>query len=97
VLPKRGERRVLVDSSEAQVAIVEVTEVRVIRLGDANLQLAIEEGEGFNSVQEWRRAHETFWNDEVRPVLRNPERWRLDNDTQVVVERFRVVGGELRR
>jgi uncharacterized protein YhfF len=90
-LPEPGEQRALVDSSGAHVAVVEVLDVRVTRLGDADLQLAVDEGEGFNSVEEWRVAHEAFWNGEVRPVVRNPERWQLDDDTEVVVERFRVV------
>jgi uncharacterized protein YhfF/pimeloyl-ACP methyl ester carboxylesterase len=89
-LPEAGERRVLVDSSEAPVAVVEMTGVQVIRLRDADLRLALDEGEGFESVPEWREAHEAFWTDVVRRELRDPSRWRLDGDTEVVVERFRV-------
>lgn len=90
-LPEVGQRGVLVDSDERPVAVIEVLDVRVIRLGDADLQLALDEGEGFRSVEEWRQAHEQFWNEVVRSELRNPDRWTLDDDTKVVVERFRVV------
>jgi uncharacterized protein YhfF len=90
-LPEAGQRRVLVDSSGAGVALVELIEVSVIRLGDADLRLAADEGEGFRSVAEWRAAHEDFWNEEILPDLPTPEGWRLDDNAEVVVERFRVV------
>ncbi len=94
-LPQPGERRLMVDSSSVAVAVVEVLDVYIIRLGDADLQLALDEGEGFRSVEEWRDAHEAFWRECVRPSLRNPEKWSLDDDAEVVVERFRVLDGPL--
>jgi uncharacterized protein YhfF len=96
-LPEPGERRVVVDSSGAPVGVVELLDVRVIRLGDADLQLAVDEGEGFNSVAEWRTAHDEFWNTAVLPDLRTPEGWSLDDDTEIVVESFRLIGGASRR
>jgi uncharacterized protein YhfF len=88
--PQPGDRRVIVDSSGAPVAVVELRDVGVIRLGDADLQLALDEDEGFTSVEEWRAAHVAFWDESVRPGLHHPGEWRLDDDTKVVVERFRV-------
>ena len=40
---------------------------------------------------EWRAAHERFWSEEVIPRL--PPGWAgpLADDTEVVVERFRLV------
>jgi uncharacterized protein YhfF len=73
------------------VALVEAVAVDVIRLGDADLQLALDEAEGFTSVAQWRVAHERFWADHVRPTLRDPAALRLDDDTRVVIERFRLV------
>ncbi len=90
-LPRSGERSVLVNSSNAAVALVEVTAAEVIRLGDADLQLASDEGEGYGSVREWRDAHEAFWRSEVLPGLPGSERLQIDDDTRIVVERFRVV------
>ena len=89
-LPVAGERRAMIGSSGEVVALVEVVEVSVIRLGDADERLAHDEGEGFRSVAEWRAAHEDFWRREVLPELRRPR--ALDDDTEVVVERFRVLG-----
>lgn len=88
-LPAAGERRVMIGSPGERVAVVEVVEVSVIRLGDADERLASDEGEGFRSVAEWREAHEDFWRRQVLPELRRPR--ALDDATAVVVERFRVV------
>jgi uncharacterized protein YhfF len=89
-LPMAGECRAMIGSSGEEVAVVEVLEVSVIRLGDADERLARDEGEGFRSVAEWRNAHEDFWRRDVLPDLR--QRHELDDDTELVVERFRVVG-----
>lgn len=90
-LAQVGERQTVIDSDGRAVAVIEVVAVAVIRLGDADLSLAVAEGEGFRSIAQWREEHERFWNDEVRPHLGHPATWRLDDDTQVVVERFRLV------
>ncbi|MGW1428217.1 ASCH domain-containing protein [Streptomyces sp. NPDC002431] len=90
-LPPVGERSALIDSDGREVAVLEVTEVRVLRLGDVGLQHAIDEGEGHSSVAEWRAAHERFWHgDEMREALGDPG-FTVDDDTMVVAERFRVV------
>lgn len=91
-LPAAGERRVMIGSAGEAVALVEVVEVTVIRLADADDRLAHEEGESFSSAAEWRAAHEQFWRQVVLPELRRP--CALDDDTEVVVERFRVVVDE---
>ena len=40
----------MLDSTDNPVAVLEITAVDVIRLGDVDLTLAHEEGEGFESV-----------------------------------------------
>ncbi|MFI8436305.1 ASCH domain-containing protein [Streptomyces sp. NPDC079020] len=90
-LPPAGERSALIDSQGREVAVVEVTDVRVLRLGDIGLQHAVDEGEGYGSVAEWRAGHERFWHgEEMREALGDPE-FTVDDDTMIVVERFRVV------
>ncbi|MFD3807278.1 ASCH domain-containing protein [Streptomyces sp. NPDC058619] len=90
-LPEAGQRAVLVDSGERPVAVVEVTGVRVVRLADVDLRHALDEGEGYGSVAEWRAAHERFWHSApMREALGGPA-YTVDDDTQVVAERFRVV------
>ncbi|MCP3817248.1 ASCH domain-containing protein [Streptomyces sp. A3M-1-3] len=90
-LPPVGERSALIDSDGHEVAVIELTEVRVLRLGDVDLRHAVDEGEGYTSVAAWRAGHEKFWHSaEVREALGDPE-FEVDDDTLVVAERFRVV------
>jgi uncharacterized protein YhfF len=79
-LPQAGERFALLDFDDRPVAVVETTEVRIVRAGDVDLDFARDEGEGFESVEDWRRAHERFWAEH-----------EIDDDTLIVAERFRLV------
>ncbi|MFG2414107.1 ASCH domain-containing protein [Streptomyces goshikiensis] len=90
-LPVPGERGLLLDSAERAVAVVEVADVRVVRLAEVDLRHALDEGEGYASVAEWRTSHEGFWHSPpVREALGDPE-YTVDDDTLVVMERFRVL------
>lgn len=79
-LPQIGDRYVLLGFEDEPVAVVETTEVRVVRAADVDLAFALDEGEGFETVADWRHAHEQFWADEG-----------IGDDTLIVAERFRVV------
>jgi uncharacterized protein YhfF len=92
-LPVPGERQALVDHEDRRVGIIETTEVRVVPMGEVDLAFAIDEGEGFATVADWRTAHERFWGsylEDLRAALGDPG-WALDDDTLVVCERFRLV------
>jgi uncharacterized protein YhfF len=90
-LPEPGARSVVVDSDDRQVAVVEVTSVRVIPLSEVDVAHAVDEGEGYTSVAEWRAGHETFWHSaQLRDALGDPA-FTVDDATQVVLERFRLV------
>ncbi|MFF4105209.1 ASCH domain-containing protein [Streptomyces sp. NPDC001903] len=90
-LPVVGERMAVMDSAERPVAVLEVTDVRVLPLAEVDLAHALDEGEGFTSVAEWRAVHERYWHGpEIREVLGDPE-FAVSDDTLVVAERFRVV------
>ncbi|MFF9686781.1 ASCH domain-containing protein [Streptomyces sp. NPDC014623] len=90
-LPPVGERSALIDSGGREVAVVELTEVRVLPLGSVGLRHAIDEGEGYASVAEWRAGHEAFWHsEEMREALGDPS-FTVDDGTMIVAERFRVV------
>jgi uncharacterized protein YhfF len=89
-LPEPGSRSVVVDSALRPVCVIETTEVRVQRLDQVDEQFARDEGEGFESVAEWRAAHDSFWQSaEMRKALGEPI--EVDDGTLVVAERFRVV------
>jgi uncharacterized protein YhfF len=65
----------------------------VTRLADVDDRHAIDEGEGYANAAEFRVAHERFWNGylgELRDRLGDPT-FRLDDDTLVVLQRFKVV------
>ncbi len=90
-LPRPGQRQAVVDSAGNRVAVIEITAVRVIRLGDVDLAHALGEGEGYTSVAEWRAAHERFWHSaEVRAALGDPG-FTVGHDTLLVAEEFRLV------
>ncbi len=90
-LPQTGECYQVPASDGRPVAVIEVTEVRVLRLADVDLRHAVDEGEGHETLSDWRADHETFWHSpEMREALGDPE-FRVDDDTMVVTERFRVV------
>ena len=59
--------------------MIELTEVRVVPAAEIDLQFARDEGEGFESVEEWRDAHERFFEQTI-PA-----------DTPIVAARFKLV------
>jgi uncharacterized protein YhfF len=88
-----GDRYLVLDVDDRPVAVIETTEITVRRMADVDLEFAIDEGEGFTSVAEWRAAHERFFGsylDEVRAGIGDPD-YALTDDTLVVCERFRLV------
>ena len=79
-LPRVGDRSVLVGFDDEPVAVLETIEVRVVRAGDVDLAFSLDEGEGFETVDDWRRTHEDFWADR-----------EIDDDTLIVAVRFKLV------
>jgi uncharacterized protein YhfF len=90
-LPHPGLRQGVIDSDGRRVAVIEVTDVRVVRLGDVDLAHALGEGEGYATVAEWRAGHERFWHSaDVREELGDPG-FTVDDDTLIVAESFRRI------
>jgi uncharacterized protein YhfF len=90
-LPSVGQLSAVVDSADRRIAAIEVTEVRVLRLADVDLPHVLDEGEGDESVAQWRAGHERFWDSaEMRAELGDPD-FTVNDDTLVVAERFRLV------
>lgn len=84
-----GRSYAVVDSDDRRVAVIEVTDVRVLRLAEVDLRHAVDEGEDDVSVAQWRANHEKFWHGpEVRAEL-GPD-FHVDDDTLVVATRFRL-------
>jgi uncharacterized protein YhfF len=74
-----GDRFTLHDYDDEPVGIVEVTEVRLLAASEIDVAFARDEGEGFESVDDWRVAHEEFFQQPILP------------DTQIVATRFTLV------
>lgn len=90
-LPRVGQVLAVVDSEDRRVATIELTEVRVVRLADMDLQHVLDEGEDEESVAKWRAEHERFWHSaEVRAELGDPN-FTVNDDTLVLAQRFRLV------
>jgi uncharacterized protein YhfF len=90
-LPVVGERELVINSAGEGVAVIETTEVRVLPLSEVDLRHALDEGEGFKSVAEWRADHTNYWQGaEMRAALKAPE-FTVDDTTPVVATRFVVV------
>lgn len=89
-LPAVGDRAVVIDSAGRPVCIEEVTEVRVVRLADVDLDHAVAEGEGFTTVADWRSGHEEFWHSPEFRAEMGDANFTVDDDTQTVLVRFRT-------
>jgi uncharacterized protein YhfF len=77
-VPSANDRFVLHDFDDQPVAIVEVTDAKRVPASEIDVAFARDEGEGFESVEDWRVAHEHFFQQPIAP------------DTQIVAIRFRV-------
>ena len=90
-LPVVGERTLVVDSDGRGVAVIETTGVEVRRMGDVDLAFAVDEGEGFDTVDAWYDAHARFFASPPMVEALGDPPVEIDEDTLVVCERFRLV------
>lgn len=90
-LQEPGGREVVVDSAGHPVAVIEITSARVAPLHEVDLAHAVDEGEGYTSVAEWRASHEAYWHSPaMRAALEDPG-FTVDDDTPVVLVRFKLI------
>ncbi len=90
-LGRPGDHELVIDSDGRGAAVIETTSVEIRRMGDVDLQFAIDEGEGFETVSAWYEAHVRFFTSpEMRAALGDPP-VEIDDDTEVVCYRFRLV------
>jgi uncharacterized protein YhfF len=79
-LPRTGDRWLMLGYDEEPVAVVETVSAELVPAGEVSLQFARDEGEGFESVADWRAAHERFWSEH-----------EITDETLILCEYFRVV------
>ena len=90
-LPDAGARSLVIDSNAHPVAEIELTAIRVLPLAQVDERHALDEGEGFTTVDAWRRAHEEYWHSPAyREAIGRPT-FTVDDATPVVAQRFRLV------
>jgi len=77
-VPSTGYRFLLEGYDDEPIVVVEVTEARVVPASEIDEAFAREEGEGFETVDDWRVAHEEFFGRPIAP------------DTRIVAIRFQV-------
>ena len=88
-LPEAGQQYVVLDSVSRPVAVIEMTEVRKVLIGDIDLRHVWDDGD--ESVAQWRAAHEGYWHSaEMRELLGDPG-FIVGDDTVVLAQRFRLV------
>lgn len=79
-LPVPGDESLLQGYDDEPLGVVRTTDVRVVRAGDVDLQFARDEGEGFETVAEWRDVHERVWAEQA-----------ITDDTLIVCQRFTLI------
>ena len=88
-VPEPRQRFAVVDSAGRPAAVIEMTEVRVVRVADIDLRHVLDDGD--ESIAAWRSAHEEEWHSpEMREVLGDPG-FTVGDDTAVLAQRFRLV------
>jgi len=93
-LPRPGDRQVVIDSAGIPVALIEIVDARVVRVGDIDLAHAVGEGEGYASVAAWRSGHEGFWHSRAYREFRGDPAFTVNDDTLAVAQQFRVVADD---
>ena len=89
-LPRPGQYFAVVDSNLRRVAVIEVTDVRVIELAKVDRAHARDEGEPETTIAQWRARHEAYWSRRESPRPRDVG-LVVEDSTPVVLERFRLV------
>jgi uncharacterized protein YhfF len=90
-LPIVGERTAVVDSAGSRIAVIETTGVEIVRLADVDLPHAIDEGEGYATVAEWRASHVEYWESAAMREYMGDAFVPMTDDTRLVFQRFVVV------
>jgi uncharacterized protein YhfF len=89
-----GDRQVVIDSAGLPVTLIEIADVRVVKIDDIDLAHAVGKGEGYTSVAEWRSGHERFWHSRKYREHRDDPAFMVNDDTLAVAQQFRVVADD---
>lgn len=90
-LPAVGDREAVLDSAGNRVCATENTEVTIVPFGQIDLQQALDEGEGFETVVDWQEAHREFWESEPFRASKGQHFQEITDGTEVVYVCFKVI------
>lgn len=85
-LPEVGDISIVLDGRNVPLCVIETVEVDVVPFEEVDEAFAKAEGEGFESVEDWREAHWQYFAQSLDDIGRVPTL-----EMPVVCERFRVV------
>ncbi len=85
-LPQAGEYSVVLDSRDNAVCVTRTTKVSVLPFSQVPEAFARKEGEGNQSLNYWRKVHETFFRKKLAQIGQT-----FTPDMPVVCEEFEVV------
>jgi len=80
--------QVVIDSAGLPVTLIEIADVRVVKIGDIDHARTVGKGEGYASVAEWRSGHERLWHSRE---YRDDLAFIVNDDTLTVARQFGVV------
>jgi uncharacterized protein YhfF len=81
-LPRPGDLSVILDGAGEPLCVIRTTHVETRRFADVDEDFAWTEGEGARTLADWREGHVRFFASEGIVI---------DDDTEVVLERFDLV------
>lgn len=87
-VPKVGELSIITDFDGNAKCIIKTTDVKVLPFSKVDEKFAYTEGEGYKSLEYWRRVHIKAFNDELKELSIDME---FSEDMLVVCEIFQVI------
>ena len=85
-LPAVGDHSIILNSNNAPVAIIKITDVQVMPMNEVPVEFAIAEGEGDLSYDYWWEGHKKFFTLDLAELGKE-----FSEDMLVVCERFELV------
>ena len=84
--PEVGDTTIILDGEGSPLCIIETTVAVVKPFADVDVAFAVLEGEGFQSVDDWRRAHWRYFSRRCQEIGKAPS-----EDMPVLCQQFTVV------
>ena len=84
--PAVGDKTIILDGQGCPLCVIETTAADVLPFNAVDAAFARLEGEGFDTIEQWRQAHWRYFARRCQEIGREP-----DEEMPVVCQRFRVV------